>query len=436
MRFKTRLGPKAMATVRTDESQSMWQLQGRSIYCALSVMMLIIAAVVFTTPAAMARTYTAMVIDAETGDVLHEYRADHKVYPASLTKIMTLYMLFDALDSGKVSLSTRMEVSKRAWGQAPSKLGLQPGEKISVEDAILALVTKSANDIAVVVAEHLGGTEIKFAQMMTAKARQIGMKNTTFRNASGLPNRGQLTTARDMIRLAVSLRKDYGNYYHYFSTQKFSYGKRTYGNHNNLLASYYGTDGIKTGYINASGFNLVASVNRNGRRLIGVVFGGRTARSRDDQMKKLLDQAYLDLKKDGEIIAPRPRISPDGKILPADTQLLMAKQNNANEVEQPGRIDTETVVARLSPETGGWGIQVGAFSDQRRAQEAVLAAARTAPDVLRLTRAAVEQQSNGSGIVYRARLLGFGGEQEARSACAALRKEKVACIPVNAGDAG
>ena len=224
MRFKTRLGPKAMATVSTDQSRPMWQSQGRRIYCVLSVMLLIIAAVVFTTPAAMARTYTAIVIDAETGDVLHEYRADHKVYPASLTKIMTLYMLFDALDSGKVSLSTRMEVSKRAWGQAPSKLGLQPGEKISVEDAILALVTKSANDIAVVVAEHLGGTEVKFAQMMTAKARQIGMKNTTFRNASGLPNRGQLTTARDMIRLAVSLRKDYGNYYHYFSTQKFSYG--------------------------------------------------------------------------------------------------------------------------------------------------------------------------------------------------------------------
>ena len=153
-------------------------------------------------------------------------------------------------------------------------------------------------------------------------------------------------------------------------------------------------------------------------------------------MKKLLDQAYVSLTKEGEIMAPRPRISPDDKILPADTQLLMAKQNNASEAEQPGRIDTETVVARLKPETGDWGIQVGAFSNQRRAQEAVLAAARTAPDVLRLTRAAVEQQNSGSGVVYRARLLGFGGEQEARSACAALRKENVACIPVNAGDAG
>ncbi|WP_231856710.1 D-alanyl-D-alanine carboxypeptidase family protein [Thalassospira sp. MCCC 1A02491] len=386
---------------------------------------------------AIARTYTAMVIDGDTGDVLHEYRADHKVYPASLTKIMTLYMLFDALDNGKVSLSTPMRVSKRAWGQAPSKLGLQPGETITVKDAILALVTKSANDVAVVVAEHLGGTEIKFAQMMTAEARRLGMKRTTFRNASGLPNRGQMTTARDMITLAVALRKNFGSYYHYFSTQKFRFGNRTYGNHNNLLASYYGTDGIKTGYINASGFNLVASVNRNGKRLIGVVFGGRTARTRDDQMKKLLDRAYVELTKEGEIRVPRPRISPEDKILPADAQLLMAKRETLREVEEPGRIDTQTVVTRLKPETNsGWAIQVGAFSDQRRAQEAVLAAARTAPDVLRLTRAAVEQQASGTGVVYRARLLGFDGENEARAACAALRRENLACIPVNSGDAG
>ncbi|WP_033067558.1 D-alanyl-D-alanine carboxypeptidase family protein [Thalassospira australica] len=406
----------------------------------VSVFLCLIAIVSFTVlvpSLASARTYTAMIIDADTGKTLHEYRPDHKVYPASLTKIMTLYMVFDALERGKISLSTRMKVSKRAWGQAPSKLGLKPGETISVKDAILALVTKSANDVAVVVAEHLGGTEIKFAQMMTTEARRIGMSRTTFRNASGLPNRGQMTTARDMITMAVALRKNYGKYYHYFATQKFRFGNRTYGNHNNLLASYYGTDGIKTGYINASGFNLVASVNRNGKRLIGVVFGGRTARTRDAQMKKILDQAYVKLIKEGEIIVPRPRISPEDKILPADAQLLIAKRNSLREAEQPGRIDTQTIVTRMKPEnTAGWGIQVGAFSDQRRAQEAVLAAARTAPDVLRLTRAAVEQQTNGTGIVYRARLLGFDGENEARAACAALRRENLACIPVNAGDAG
>lgn len=433
MPFMTPSGPKAMATAPLV-TRSFFK---RAYLAAFLCLTAILVSTILAPNSAIARTYTAMIIDGDSGDVLHEYRADHKVYPASLTKIMTLYMVFDALEHGKVSLSTRMKVSKRAWGQAPSKLGLQAGETISVKDAILALVTKSANDIAVVVAEHLGGTEIKFAQMMTSEARRIGMARTTFRNASGLPNRGQMTTARDMIKLAVALRENYGSYYHYFATQKFRFGNRTYGNHNNLLASYYGTDGIKTGYINASGFNLVASVNRNGKRLIGVVFGGRTARTRDDQMKKLLDQAYIKLTKEGEIVVPRPRISPEDKILPADAQLLMAKRETLREAEQPGRIDTETVVTRLKPETAsGWAIQVGAFSDQRRAQEAVLAAARTAPDVLRLTRAAVEQQASGTGIVYRARLLGFDGENEARAACAALRRENVACIPVNAGDAG
>ncbi|MDG4721279.1 MULTISPECIES: D-alanyl-D-alanine carboxypeptidase family protein [Thalassospira] len=433
MRLMTPSGPNALAKTPLV-SRSLFL---RACMAAFLCLTAICLSVTLTPNAAMARTYTAMVIDGDTGDVLHEYRADHKVYPASLTKIMTLYMLFDALDNGKVSLSTPMKVSQRAWGQAPSKLGLKAGQTISVKDAILALVTKSANDIAVVVAEHLGGTEVKFAQMMTAEARRIGMKQTTFRNASGLPNRGQMTTARDMIKLAVALRKNFGSYYHYFSTQKFRFGNRTYGNHNNLLASYYGTDGIKTGYINASGFNLVASVNRNGKRLIGVVFGGRTARTRDDQMKKLLDRAYVDLLKEGDVSVPRPRISPNDKILPADTQLLMAKRETIREAEQPGRVDTQTIVTRMKPDTdGGWAIQVGAFSDQRRAQEAVLAAARTAPDVLRLTRAAVEQQASGTGVVYRARLLGFGGESEARAACAALRRENVACIPVNAGDAG
>ncbi|WP_254869708.1 D-alanyl-D-alanine carboxypeptidase family protein [Thalassospira lucentensis] len=433
MHFMTLSGTTALA--KSIRSRSRFRLRGFVVaFMCLTVLAL---AGIVTPTNAVARTYTAMVIDGDTGEVLHQYRADHKVYPASLTKIMTLYMLFDALDNGKVSLSTRMKVSKRAWGQAPSKLGLSPGSSITVKDAILALVTKSANDIAVVVAEHLGGSEVKFAQMMTAEARRIGMKRTTFRNASGLPNRGQMTTARDMITLAVALRKNHAKYYHYFSTQKFRYGNRTYGNHNNLLASYYGTDGIKTGYINASGFNLVASVNRNGKRLIAAVFGGRTARTRDDQMKKLLDRAYLKLKEDGEMAPPRPRFSPEDKILPADAQLLMAKRETRREAEQPGRIDTETVVSRIKPEaSSGWAIQVGAFSDQRRAQEAVLAAARTAPEVLRLTRAAVEQQASETGVLYRARLLGFEGENDARAACAALRREKVACIPINAGGAG
>ena len=395
-----------------------------------------VAACAFATPA-FAEKYASIVVDMDTAQVLHARNADAERYPASLTKVMTLYMVFDALDSGELALDDRMKVSRTASRQQPSKLALKSGSTIRVDHAIRALVTKSANDVAVVIAEHLGGNEANFAEMMTVKARELGLTETRFQNASGLPDRNQTTTALDMAKLAEAVYLDHRDYYSYFSTPDFVWNRRTYKNHNTLLKDVTGVDGIKTGYINASGFNLVASVNRNGKRLIGVVFGGRTARTGDDQMKKLLEQAYIRLTKEGEIVVPRPRISPEDKILPADAQLLMAKRETLREAEQPGRIDTETVVTRLKPETAsGWAIQVGAFSDQRRAQEAVLAAARTAPDVLRLTRAAVEQQASGTGIVYRARLLGFDGETEARAACAALRRENVACIPVNAGDAG
>ena len=190
--------------------------------------------------------YASMVVDAKTGKILHASNPDRKRYPASLTKMMTLYMVFDALERKKLTLNQRLKVSRRAQGMPPSKLGLKRGKTIRVKDAILALITKSANDAAVVVAEALGGTEIKFAQMMTKKARQIGMRRTKFRNASGLPNRRQVSTARDMATLARRLIRDFPQYYHFFGTQRFSYKRRTFRNHNKLLANYPGVDGIKT----------------------------------------------------------------------------------------------------------------------------------------------------------------------------------------------
>ena len=248
---------------------------------------------VFSTSESVEAKYASIVIDFDSGQVLHEENADTRNYPASLTKMMTLYMLFEALAEGRVSMSTKMPVSARAAGMTPTKLGLPRGSSIAVEKAILALAVKSANDVATVVAEHLGGTEIEFARMMTEKARAIGMTNTTFRNASGLPNRGQLSTARDMARLSIALIKHYPQYYSYFANKSFTHNGRTYSGHNNLLDDYEGTDGIKTGYIRASGFNLAASVVRDGRRLIAVVFGGRTARTRDAHMVKLLDRGYI-----------------------------------------------------------------------------------------------------------------------------------------------
>ena len=227
-----------------------------------------------TTPAQTSNRYAAIVIEEATGRVLFSRNADKKLYPASLTKIMTLYLLFEEIEAGRLTLDSRLKVSRVAASRSPSKPLFARGLSISVENAILALVTKSANDVATVVSEALSGTEREFAKRMTRKARALGMINTTFKNASGLPNRKQKSTARDMARLGVAIRRDFPHYYHYFSRTSFTYKGRKYGNHNKLLRSFDGTDGIKTGYTNASGFNLVAATERNGVRLIGVVFGG------------------------------------------------------------------------------------------------------------------------------------------------------------------
>ena len=247
--------------------------------------------------------YASIVVDVETGEVLYSRNADTRNYPASLTKMMTLYLTFEALDSGQLSLDQPLIVSKRAAGQAPSKLGLAAGDRITVEDAILTLVTKSANDVATVVAEALGETEWEFALIMTERARALGMAETTFQNASGLPHRKQLSSARDMATPALVLMTQYPHYYHFFSVTEFRYGQKTYKNHNHLLANYPGTDGLKTGYIAASGFNVAVSVARDGHRLIGVVFGGKSARSRDDHMAKLLDQTFVRLAERGDYYA-------------------------------------------------------------------------------------------------------------------------------------
>jgi len=255
---------------------------------ALTAMVLVSS--LTATPVQANSKYAALVMDAHTGKILHSRNADLQRYPASLTKIMTLYMLFDALEHRKVSMSTRMRTSRRATHQAPSRLGLKRGETIRVDEAIKALVTKSANDVATVVAEHLAGTESAFARKMTRRARELGMTRTRFMNASGLPNRRQLTTARDMSKLGLAIRADFPDLYHYFSTKSFRWKGRKYKNHNNLLGKYDGTIGIKTGYTRASGFNLVAAIERNNRYVIAVVLGGKKAKSRDRQMVSLLDQ--------------------------------------------------------------------------------------------------------------------------------------------------
>lgn len=261
---------------------------------ALSLVTLGLPLLSLPTPARAAYLppYAEMVVDARTGRVLTSINPDSLRHPASLTKVMTLYMLFEALESGKVTLNTEFKASARAQRQAPSKLGLAAGDTISVEDAIKALVTKSANDVAVTVAENLGGTEDNFAQLMTRKAQSIGMKRTIYANASGLPNPRQLTTARDLITLGAAIQKRFPKYFAYFSLRGFEYEGNDIPTHNKLLGKVEGVDGIKTGYTQKSGFNLLTSVHTDERSLLAVVLGGRSGRARDERMADLID-TYL-----------------------------------------------------------------------------------------------------------------------------------------------
>ena len=233
----------------------------------------------------------SIVVDANSGKVMQESHADAARHPASLTKMMTLYLLFERLAAGKIKMTSELEVSAHAAAQAPSKLGLKPGQTIQVEDAIKAIVTKSANDVAVVVAEALGGgSELAFARAMTAKARALGMTHTNYHNASGLPDDRQITTARDQATLARALQDRFPQYFHFFSIRTFVWHGRAMRNHNHLLGRVPGVDGMKTGYIHDSGFNIVVDLHRAKRHLVAVVFGGRTARARDAQVRGLIEK--------------------------------------------------------------------------------------------------------------------------------------------------
>ena len=265
-----------------------------SVLKAFAIMMALCMAGL-TTQTAAAEKYASIVVDADTQEVLHARNADEARYPASLTKVMTLYMLFDALKSGEVTLNERLVVSRHAASQAPSNLKLRTGSTITVRDAIGALVTKSANDVAVVVAERLGGTESRFAQLMTVKAKSLGMQHTRFMNASGLPDTQQTTTARDLALLAEAILEDHSDSYHYFSNSRFTWAGKTYKNHNELLGVVNGVDGIKTGYTRASGFNLMASAKRDNRRVIAIMLGGNTSKSRNAHVEDLIEAAFTSL---------------------------------------------------------------------------------------------------------------------------------------------
>ncbi len=392
--------------------------------------------------------YAAIVMDADTGAVLYQANADSRHYPASLTKVMSLFLVFDALKAGKLSMDSKIKISHRAARQPASRLGIPAGDTITVRDAIMAMIVKSANDVATAVGEHMGGTERKFSDLMNRKAQAIGMENSSFRNASGLPNRRQLVTARDYALMVRALQKQHPDFYKLFSSRSFTWEGRKHENHNRLLDRYEGADGVKTGYIRASGFNLAASATRTGKRLIGVVMGTRSPRARDLHMMGLLERAF--------------EKATNGRYIAYDYDRNLAVQRNTRPVVASKKVERargargRIRLARLTPprrpaalarDTGegsafapeipsvpekqvmNWEVQVGAFSRLAPAHLSATRAMRRLPSLLAHARINIVPSRENGRTVYRARLGGLNSESAER-ACELLKAKSLPCITV------
>lgn len=392
-----------------------------------------------------------LILDATSGRELSSDQPDELRHPASLTKLMTIYLTFSALDSGRLSLGDGLPVSINALNAPPTKMGLPPGGTVSVRDATMALVTRSANDAAVVLAEAMGGDEATFAQMMTNKARQLGMTSTVYRNASGLPNREQVTTARDLARLAFALMRDFPHYYPVFSVQSWPYRGRSLENHNRMLGAYEGADGLKTGYTNASGFNLVMSAMRDNRRLIGVVMGGDSASQRDRLMAVLMDQGFASaaamrlspwtsIRKPGSArytaanfdpglvlpeSTPRPAAPPPAAVAAAPPPVAQGDQRVAGPaMPSPGAANAAASGASI----GSWVIQIGSFGEPQAAQLALERASSTLAD-MRSASATVDEVQMANKTFHRARLTNLS-QAQAVDGCKRLEKKKIYCAAI------
>lgn len=379
--------------------------------------------------------YAAIVVDAKTGEVLYAKRADSSRYPASITKVMTLYLTMEALAAGKLSLDDRVMISPRAAAQAPTKLGLRPGETISVDDAMKALATKSANDIAVALAEHLGGTESRFAALMTLRAKELGMANTHFANASGLPDSRQITTARDLAILSRAVMRDYPQYYKLFSTRSFEFRGHSIRNHNRLLGRVPGVDGIKTGFTNASGYNIAVSGVQDGRRLITVVLGGPSGAARDNNAEDLMLTGFSVMRRRalGEQITVAQNLfepEPSGPLTrpsveqgDSDQEGLKIVLASASPEPTLSAAAPKKKPAKAAAAKGKWTVQVGAFKSKSDAREqlALVKKRYGAPF------SSAEGVANASGSHYRAQFKGMT-ESSARDACRELKAKKQPCL--------
>jgi len=443
-----------------------------------------LALTLLTAPQAHANSrYAAIVMNSDSGDIIYSRNADLRRYPASLTKLMTLYLLFEAIEDGRLELEDELHVSRRAAGQPPSKLGVEAGSTITVGEAIQALVVRSANDVAVVVAEALADSEWQFARRMTARAAEMGMDHTRFENASGLPHNRQQTTARDLSILAVRVVNDFPRFMHYFSQSSFTYGDRTWNSHNNLLDDYEGTTGLKTGYTRSSGFNLIATVERDDISLIGIVLGGRTASRRDREMVRILDLNFTRLRENpyfgsrifssslrpvlrpdpndrvlpdpGELLAslvpdeftnmPTPHLNPDrnrqGVVNASaginDVAALAATGTDLPTVEgslERQRLGENTQIALNGPGgTAAWGIAVGEFVEPELADRRLQSVAASLPTQLTWGMAALLPSEGGEQMSFAA---GFGPmtEDDAVSICGSLAQIGYDCQPINSVD--
>ena len=367
----------------------------------------------------------AIVVDAKTGKVLYAENPDAPRHPASVTKVMTLYLLFEQLDRGKMTLSTELKVSAHAQRQAPSKLGVSAGETITVEDAIKALVTRSANDVAAVIAENIGGSEDNFAQLMTRKARAIGMSHTVYKNASGLPDPGQITTARDLATLGRAVQSRFPKYYPYFATRSFNYEGEVIGNHNHLLGRIEGVDGIKTGFTRTSGFNLLTSAKLDGHHIVGVVMGGRTGPSRDNTMARLV-QTYLpkssvtgsmpvmaDADTDAKPLTTgsvNPRITP-----PADI---------AGAKPAPNTVAKQAAKPKTPPPT--WMVMIGDAKNSKELSALIGRAKKQSKGALAHAQSGTVTVKSKAKTTYLARFNGLS-EQDAVNACKNLKGSGLSC---------
>jgi D-alanyl-D-alanine carboxypeptidase len=366
---------------------------------------------------AQARPPASLVIDAATGEVLHAEQASQRWYPASLTKMMTIYLTFKALEAGSLHLHDTLTASAHAAAQPDSRLGLRKGDRISVKEAILAVISQSANDVAVVLAERLGGTETHFAELMTAEAHELGMSRTVFRTATGLPNNEQITTAHDMAVLALALIRQFPQYYHFFGARYFRYKGIPHSSINAILRAYAGADGLKTGFTCGSGFNLVASAKRNDRRLIGVVLGASSTAERTAAMIHLLNAGFA--------------------AKPADPMLLASLQTPSNDRHRPPPFRLKASQCRIG--TGirgreargtlpGWGLLFGVFHDQDDAMRYLnKMRAELQPVIRRAGRPALVKRQVEDTITWKALVVGLS-QNDAIKACLHLIKGDNICL--------